>query len=37
LGDTSTGILGGFAAMDSDHPMTPDRIRHMRVMLIDRL
>jgi predicted Zn-dependent protease len=28
LGDT--GLLGRLAFLGSDHPMTPDRIRHMR-------
>jgi predicted Zn-dependent protease len=36
-GDTSTGIVGRLAAMGSDHPMTPDRIRHMRAMLFRQL
>lgn len=33
-GDTSTGIFGRLKAMYSDHPITPDRIRHMRALLI---
>jgi len=33
LGDTSTGLLARLAAMNGDHPMTPDRIRHMRTLL----
>jgi len=37
LGDTSTGIFGRLAAMGNDHPMTPDRIRHMRALLIAEL
>jgi Zn-dependent protease with chaperone function len=37
MGDTSTGVLGRLAAMGSDHPITPDRIRHMRAMLIQEL
>jgi predicted Zn-dependent protease len=34
LGDTGTGILDRLNAMGKDHPMTPDRIKHMRAMLI---
>ncbi len=37
LGDTSTGIFERLAAMGSDHPMTPDRIRHMHVLLLQEL
>lgn len=33
IGDTSTGVLGRLAAMGSNHPITPDRIRHMRALL----
>lgn len=36
-GDTSTGILGRLAAMSSDHPITPDRIRHMHALLLQTL
>ena len=36
LGDSGTGLLARFAAMGSDHPMTPDRIRHMRALLQSR-
>jgi len=36
-GDTSTGILGRLAAMGRDHPITPDRIRHMRALLIQSM
>jgi Zn-dependent protease with chaperone function len=36
-GDTSTGVLGRLAAMGSSHPMTPDRIRHMRGLLTAQL
>ena len=32
-GDTGTGLLARFAALGSDHPMTPDRIAHMRALL----
>jgi predicted Zn-dependent protease len=34
LGDTSTGILARLNAVRSDHPMTPDRIKHMRSLLM---
>jgi len=37
LGDTSTGVLGRLAALGSDHPITPDRIRHMRALLIQQM
>jgi Zn-dependent protease with chaperone function len=37
LGDTSTGVLGRLAALGSDHPITPDRIRHMRSLLFQAL
>lgn len=37
LGDTSTGLLGRLAFLGSDHPMTPDRIRHMRSLLLQRI
>jgi predicted Zn-dependent protease len=37
LGDRSTGILGRLAAMGSDHPMTPDRIRHMRALVLQQI
>jgi predicted Zn-dependent protease len=37
MGDTSTGVLGRLAAMGSNHPITPDRIRHMRALLIAQL
>jgi predicted Zn-dependent protease len=33
LGDTSTGVLARLAAIGNDHPITPDRIRHMRLLL----
>jgi predicted Zn-dependent protease len=33
LGDTSTGALARFAAIGSNHPITPDRIKHMRMLL----
>jgi predicted Zn-dependent protease len=36
-GDMSTGIVGRLAALGSDHPMTPDRIRHMRALLFQRI
>jgi predicted Zn-dependent protease len=35
LGDTSTGIFARLNALGSDHPMTPDRIKHMRTLLIN--
>jgi predicted Zn-dependent protease len=34
LGDTQTGVLARLNAISSDHPMTPDRINHMRELLI---
>ena len=37
VGDTSTGVFGRLAAMGSDHPITPDRIRHMRALLLQQL
>lgn len=37
LGDTSTGVLGRLAAMGSNHPITPDRIRHMHALLLQQL
>ena len=36
LGDTSTGVFARFANLASSHPITPDRIRHMRMLLISR-
>lgn len=36
LGDTSTGVLARFTAMSSTHPMTPDRIRNMRLLLLQQ-
>lgn len=36
-GDTSTGVIGRLAAIGNDHPITPDRIRHMRALLIQSL
>lgn len=33
-GDTHTGLTGMFQQMSSDHPITPNRIDHMRRMLI---
>lgn len=35
LGDTSTGVLARLNAMGSNHLMTPDRIKHMRLLLIN--
>ena len=35
MGDTKTGVLARLSALGSDHPMTPDRIAHMRVLLIN--
>ncbi len=35
LGDTSTSLLARLASLGSDHPMTPDRIRHMRNLLVN--
>jgi len=37
LGDTSTGVFGRLAALGNDHPITPDRIRHMRVLLFQSM
>lgn len=34
MGDTGTGFLDRLNAMTKEHPMTPDRIRHMRELLI---
>jgi len=34
-GDTGTGIIAHLNALGSDHPMTPDRIKHMRTLLIN--
>ncbi len=34
-GDTSTGILARIANMSRDHPITPDRIRDLRRMLME--
>jgi Zn-dependent protease with chaperone function len=33
LGDTSTGVLARLVALGNSHPMTPDRMAHMRVLL----
>lgn len=33
IGDTSTNSMGRFRAIASDHPITPDRIAHMRALL----
>lgn len=35
MGDTKTGVLARLNALGSDHPMTPDRISHMRALLIN--
>ncbi len=35
MGDTNTGILARLNSLGSDHPMTPDRIKHMRILLIN--
>lgn len=35
IGDTGTGVLARLSALGSDHPMTPDRIKHMRTLLIN--
>jgi predicted Zn-dependent protease len=35
MGDNSTGVFARLAAMGSNHPMTPDRIKHMRFRLIN--
>ena len=35
MGDTSTGMLARLNALGSDHPMTPDRIKNMRTLLIN--
>jgi predicted Zn-dependent protease len=37
LGDTRTGVLDRLNALGKDHPMTPDRINHMRELLIRAL
>jgi predicted Zn-dependent protease len=34
MGDTNTGVLARLSALGSDHPMTPDRIKNMRALLI---
>ena len=34
LGDTSTGVFARLGNLAGDHPMTPDRIKHMRELLI---
>ncbi len=36
-GDTSTGILARFVALGNTHPITPDRIAHMRALLNQEL
>lgn len=33
-GDTSTGVLARLVDLGRDHPMTPDRIKHMRMILM---
>jgi predicted Zn-dependent protease len=35
MGDTSTGVLARLSALGSDHPMTPDRIKNMRTLLVN--
>ncbi len=35
LGDTSTGIFARVNNFANDHPLTPDRIRHLRSLLIE--
>ena len=35
MGDTKTGVLARLSALGSDHPMTPDRVEHMRALLIN--
>jgi predicted Zn-dependent protease len=37
MGDTSTTLVARFAAFGKDHPVTPDRIRQMRAMLVRQL
>lgn len=37
LGDYSTGILARVIALGKSHPMTPDRIAHMRALLTQSL
>lgn len=37
LGDTSTGPLARLAALGKDHPITPDRVRHMRKLIAQQL
>lgn len=34
MGDTHTGVLARLNSLSSNHPMTPDRISHMRAVLI---
>jgi predicted Zn-dependent protease len=36
-GDTGTGLVGYLQALGSDHPMTPERIKHMRTLLIEQI
>jgi Zn-dependent protease with chaperone function len=33
LGDTSAGPFARLAALGKDHPITPDRIRHIRKLI----
>ncbi|HVS89255.1 MAG TPA: hypothetical protein VHF01_13675 [Candidatus Acidoferrum sp.] len=37
LGDTSTGILARLSNFADDHPLTPDRIRNLRSILIEAI
>jgi len=37
LGDTSTGLLARIKNFATDHPLTPDRIRDLKSMLIEAL
>ncbi len=36
-GDTSTGLFARLKNFDKDHPITPDRIRNLRLMLLESL
>lgn len=36
-GDTGTGLIGYLKALGSDHPMTPERIAHMRTLLVRQI
>jgi predicted Zn-dependent protease len=36
-GDTGTGLVSYLGALSSGHPMTPDRIKHMRALLVQQI